>query len=207
MSEIENLAWSRGYRKIAGIDEAGRGALAGPVIAACVMLDPEQVPPGIDDSKKLTNRRRRQVNKEILKRAISVGVGSADCKTIDQVNIYNATKLAMKNAVLNMTLRPDFLLIDAVKLNDISISSLSIVKGDQKSVSIAAASIVAKVYRDDLMIGLAERYPEYLFASNKGYGTEKHRNALQQHGPTAEHRLSFVPVRDVYERWKLNPQC
>ena len=203
---FENMAWARGYKRIAGMDEAGRGALAGPVVAACVVLDPHNVPPGIDDSKKLSDRQRRLLNEKILHQALAVGVGSAEPQVIDQVNIYNATRLAMKAALQNMPFDPDFLLIDAVKLYDISISSLSITKGDERSVSIAAASIVAKVYRDDVMIRYHDRYPEYRFASHKGYATVVHREALERYGPTVLHRISFVPVRNVYDKWKLKAQ-
>jgi ribonuclease HII len=199
---FENMAWSRGCRRIAGIDEVGRGALAGPVVAACVQLDPQRIPPGIDDSKKLNDRERRLLNEQILRRAVAVGLGSAAPDLIDRVNVYNATKLAMKAALLSMPSTPDFLFIDAVKLHDISISCLSITKGDQRSVSIAAASIVAKVYRDDLMIEYAERYPEYRFAAHKGYGTAVHVLALKRFGPSVIHRFSFTPVWNENMEWK-----
>jgi ribonuclease HII len=138
----------------------------------------------------------------IVDRARAIGVGRVEPSVIDEINIYNATRLAMKVALGNMDPLPDFLLIDAVKLYDISISSVSLTKGDEKSVSIAAASIIAKVYRDDLMIEYAGRYPEYRFATHKGYGTAAHRDALNRHGPTKLHRFSYMPVRYVYEKWK-----
>jgi ribonuclease HII len=178
------------------MDEAGRGALAGPVVAACVILNPKHIPPGINDSKKLTDRRRRELYESIRSLALASGVGLVDPPVIDDINIYNATKLAMKKALQNLQPYPDFLLIDAVKLYDISISSISITKGDSRSVSIAAASIIAKVYRDNVMIQYADRYPEYQFASHKGYGTKVHRDALSRYGPTALHRFSYSPVRE-----------
>jgi len=206
MCEFENKVISRGFHKIGGIDEAGRGALAGPVVAACVILDPSIIPAGIDDSKRLSDKRRRELFKLIRETAVSIGIGSVVPGIIDRVNIYNATKMAMKSAILNMEVIPDFLLIDAVKVYDISISSLSIIKGDQKSVSIAAASIIAKVFRDDVMIQYSEKYPEYGFSSHKGYATLLHRNALLNYGPTALHRISFKPVQRAYELWKLKKQ-
>lgn len=193
----------RGFKKIAGIDEAGRGALAGPVVAACVILDPCNVPLGINDSKKLSGEKRRSLFEQIGVSALAIGIGSIGPEIIDEVNIFNATKLAMKQALSNTGMKPDFLLIDAVKLYDISISSMSINRGDERSVSIAAASIIAKVFRDDLMIKLGNNYPEYGFGTHKGYGTLFHRNALEKYGPTAVHRVSFNPVHDVYEKWKL----
>jgi len=203
---FEIKAATAGYRRIAGIDEAGRGALAGPVVAACVILDPENIPPGIDDSKRLTARKRNELNKLITETAVCMGVGCVDHRTIDRINVYQATIHAMKQAIAQMSIVPDFLLIDAVKLYDISISSLSIVRGDQRSVSIAAASIVAKVYRDTIMIEYGKQYPEYEFGRHKGYGTTLHRNALQKYGPTRLHRLSFKPVREADARWRLKKQ-
>lgn len=206
MCALENTVLSQGYGRIAGMDEAGRGALAGPVVAACVILNPAQIPAGINDSKKLTNKRRRELYDRIQEQAIAIGVGRVEPEIIDDINIYNATKLAMKKALGNLRAPPDFLLIDAVKLYDISISSVSLPKGDEKSVSIAAASIIAKVYRDNVMIEYADRYPEYRFSSHKGYGTAAHRDALRMYGPTELHRFSYMPVRDVYEIWKSREQ-
>ncbi|MGQ9615088.1 MAG: ribonuclease HII [Spirochaetota bacterium] len=203
MCYFENRLFEMGFTKIAGIDEAGRGALAGPVVAACVLLDPENIPSGINDSKKLSVERRRFLFDKILISARALGVGIVGPEIIDRVNILNATRIAMEQALLNMGMKPDFLLIDAVKLYDISISSISINKGDERSVSIAAASIIAKVYRDDLMTRLSRSYPEYRFSANKGYGTFFHLNALERYGPTEVHRLSFNPVHEMQERWKL----
>ncbi len=206
MCKLENLALSRGFKNIAGIDEVGRGALAGPVVAACVILNQENVPAGIVDSKKISNKKRAMLFEKIRKTALSIGIGSVEPEVIDRVNIYNATKVAMKQALLNMKIKPDFLLIDAVKLYDILISSLSVIKGEEKSVSIAAASIIAKVYRDNIMVNLSNKYPYYGFSSHKGYGTSFHRKSLLEYGPTEVHRYSYKPVLKVCEIWKLKNQ-
>jgi ribonuclease HII len=202
MCMLEDTAERQGYGRIGGIDEAGRGALAGPVIAACVILDPRNIPPGIVDSKKISDKKRRVLSKSIYECAQSVGIGCAPPNLIDEVNVYNATKVAMKLAITDLDCVPDFLLIDAVKLYDISISSLSITKGEDKSVSIAAASIIAKVHRDNIMITMSEKYPEYRFFSHKGYATAFHREALQRYGPISEHRYSYRPVYKAYKQWK-----
>jgi ribonuclease HII len=202
MCALENLALERGFRRVAGIDEAGRGALAGPVVAACVVLDERRIPPRIVDSKKIADRKRRELNQRIRESALAVGVGVVEPAVIDEINIYNATKLAMKQAVSALALEPDFLLIDAVKLYDISISSLSFVKGEDRSVSIAAASIIAKVYRDDIMVGFSDKYPEYGFFRHKGYGTALHTAALLSFGPTEIHRFSYRPVSEAMNVWK-----
>ncbi len=206
MCIFENEIKTGGYRRIAGIDEAGRGALAGPVVAACVILDPDNIPPGVDDSKRLTERQRNELNRLIAQSAVCIGVGRADPQVIDRINVYQATVHAMKQALGQMSIAPDFLLIDAVKLYDISISSLSIVRGDQKSVSIAAASIVAKVYRDSIMLEYGSQYPEYGFGRHKGYPTALHRDALRVYGPTNLHRFSFKPVREADTGWRLKKQ-
>jgi ribonuclease HII len=203
MCRFENLAISRGFNFIGGIDEAGRGALAGPVVAACVILNTESIPAGILDSKKLSNKKRNDLFEKIYSAAQTVGVGVVDPNMIDEINIYNATKMAMRRAISKMEVRPDFLLIDAVKLYDIPISSMSINKGEDKSVSIAAASIIAKVYRDRMMIELSKEYPQYGFSAHKGYGTSLHRQNLLKYGPSAIHRYSYRPVLKVYEIWKL----
>jgi ribonuclease HII len=203
---FENRAAAAGYRKIAGIDEAGRGALAGPVVAACVLLDPENIPSGIDDSKRLTIKKRERLYKCITGAAVCTGIGVSGPKVVDRVNVYQATIQAMKQAVSQMPVDPDFLLIDAVKLYDISISSLSLIHGDQRSVSIAAASIVAKVYRDRLMMEYEQQYPAYGFGKHKGYGTARHRDALKRCGPTTLHRFSFKPVREADAGWRLKEQ-
>jgi ribonuclease HII len=202
MCALENLALERGFRRVAGIDEAGRGALAGPVVAACVILDESRIPARIVDSKKITDRRRRELRGSIMESAVAVGVGVVDPAVIDEVNVYNATILAMKRSVSAMTVQPDFLLIDAVKIYDISISSLSFVRGEDKSVSVAAASIIAKVCRDDIMVELSHKYPEFGFYRHKGYGTALHTAALLSYGPTEIHRYSYKPVRDAANLWR-----
>jgi ribonuclease HII len=202
MCSLENLALERGFKRVAGIDEAGRGALAGPVVAACVILDERRIPDRIVDSKKITDRRRRELRAGIMETALAVGIGIVDPAVIDEVNVYNATVIAMKRSVSAMAVRPDFLLIDAVKIYDISISSLSFVKGEDKSVSVAAASIIAKVCRDDIMVELSEQYPEFGFCRHKGYGTALHTAALLSYGPTEIHRFSYKPVRDAMNLWK-----
>jgi ribonuclease HII len=206
MCRLENLALSRGFTRIAGIDEAGRGALAGPVVAACVILDGKRIPPGVADSKKLSDRRRRDLCAKIRESAVAIGIGAVEPATIDEINILNATKVAMKLAVAGAAVRPDFLLIDAVKLYDISISSLSFCKGEDKSVSVAAASIVAKVHRDDLMIRLSDMYPGFGFAEHKGYGTARHTEALREIGLTDIHRYSYRPVSEAQSLWKSKRQ-
>jgi len=202
MCKYENISLSNGFNKISGIDEAGRGAFAGPLVAACVMLDPDNIPSGIKDSKKLTPKKRKYLFKRICDSALSIGIGCVKPSVIDEVNIYNATKIAMKLAVSNMDITPDFLLIDAVKLYDISINSISMNKGEDKSVSIAAASIIAKVKRDDIMVELSKEYPEYRFDAHKGYGTLLHKNLLIEFGPSKVHRYSYKPVYEVYKLWQ-----
>jgi ribonuclease HII len=206
MCRLENDALTRGFKTIAGIDEAGRGALAGPVVAACVVLDPHNIPNGIVDSKKISDRKRRSLFELISRTAVSTGIGAISPSVIDEINIFNATKLAMKAAVDNSAIKPDFLLIDAVKLYDISISSLSVIKGEEKSVSVAAASIFAKVYRDDIMIALSKQFPDYGFSSHKGYPTALHRKMLLKYGPLVIHRNSYRPVGEACDLWKLKNQ-
>ncbi|KJU83593.1 ribonuclease HII [Candidatus Magnetobacterium bavaricum] len=179
---------------VAGLDEAGRGPLAGPVVAAAVVLGHGVYIEGVNDSKKLSEPRRRALFFEIVCRAKDIGVGIVDVADIDRVNILNATKTAMKKAVLQLNHPPDILLIDAVKLPDIDIKQVSIIKGDSKSASIAAASIVAKVLRDSFMLAYHQQYPQYGFNKHKGYGTKHHIEMIRAHGPCPIHRRSFAPV-------------
>ncbi len=174
MCAYEEQAYSEGVRLIGGIDEAGRGPLAGPVVAACVILPRDAFINGLNDSKKLTPAKREQLYDEISEKALALGVGIADEKCIDEINILNATKRAMKMAVEAIKPVPELLLIDAVKLTDVSIRQLPIIKGDALSVSIAAASIIAKVTRDRLIDEMDAVYPLYGFKKHKGYGTEDH---------------------------------
>jgi len=194
MQDYERIYQGKGYRLIAGIDEVGRGPLAGPVVSAAVIL-PTEISSnflGINDSKKLSADKRQKFFQIIKQEAIAVGVGIVEHDVIDKINILNATKLSMKYAVGNMEVTPDYLLIDAVALNDIGIPNRPIISGDQKSVSIAAASIIAKVTRDMMMEGYHDMYPEYNFMSNKGYGVAEHVTAIKEYGLTPIHRRSFT---------------
>ncbi len=190
--EFEREAWENGCLYVAGLDEAGRGPLVGSVVAAAVILDPAMDWRGIDDSKKLSALQRELFFEKIINHAISFGIGEATHKEIDAINILNATKLAMSRAIEAMPIKPDFLLIDAVKLADNPLRQLNIIKGDSKSASIAAASILAKVTRDRQMVALHHMHPNYDFAQHKGYGTDKHYNAIREHGLLPEHRRSFL---------------
>ena len=181
-----------GAKLICGVDEAGRGPLAGPVVAAAVVLPENCIILGLNDSKKLSAARREALFDEIMQKAVSVGLGSSSCKVIDQINILQATLLAMETAVGKLSSAPDFLLLDAVSLKNISISQESIVKGDAKSVSIAAASIIAKVTRDRLMNEYDKVYPKYGFTKHKGYGTAEHIAAIKKYGLCPIHRRSFT---------------
>ncbi len=182
---------------IAGIDEAGRGPLAGPVVAAAVILPSGCVLPGIRDSKKTTEKERKDLFWDIVQNAESVGVGIIGPEVIDEINILESTKLAMKTAVEDLLLTPDILLIDAVKLTAVDIKQQSMFKGESKSASIAAASIIAKVVRDDIMMDYHEQYPVYMFKNHKGYSTKAHMELIQTHGPCPIHRMSFNKVKDV----------
>lgn len=195
MREYEEELNSKGINLIAGVDEVGRGPLIGSVVAAAVILPSGFYMSEINDSKKLSEKKREQLYPIIMEKAVSVGVGVVDSETIDKVNILNATKMAMKMAINNLSVKPEHVLIDAVKL-DIDIPYTAIIKGDAKSESIAAASIVAKVYRDNMMKELDKEYPMYDFKSNKGYGTKKHIEAIKKYGVLKEHRKTFKPVSD-----------
>jgi len=192
---LERIARQQGWQRIAGLDEAGRGALFGPVFAAAVILDPRRRIFGLDDSKKLSPERREILAERIRKHALSWHVSQIDSGRIDAWNIYQASRQAMSDAVGCLSLQPDFLLIDALKI-DLLIEQKPIIKGDARSVSIAAASILAKVARDQLMRQFDTIYPQYGLASNKGYATPGHLAALRAHGPSPLHRFSFAPVRE-----------
>jgi len=178
---------------MAGVDEAGRGPLAGPVVAAAVILIRKNDLPGLNDSKKVIPKIRERLFREIARQAV-VGIGVVDEKQIDALNIYQATRLAMKRAVLALNRTPDLLLIDGNMKLDLPLAQRAIVKGDQKSASIAAASIIAKVFRDAWMLHLDKLYPEYRFKEHKGYPTPAHLTCLQREGPSPVHRQSFSPV-------------
>jgi ribonuclease HII len=203
---IEREVRARGFRAVAGVDEVGRGSLFGPVAAAAVILSPDRPVRGLNDSKLLEAERRETLDERIRERAIAWAVAAVDAATIDSVNIYQASRLAMRMAVARLNPAPDFVLIDAVPL-DIGIPQRPLIKGDARCHAIAAASIVAKVYRDRLMRVWDEVFPQYGLASHKGYSTPAHWRALEQYGPTPLHRLSFEPVR-AHSKFPLdyNPQ-
>ena len=187
----------RGHKLIAGVDEVGRGALFGPVVAAAVILPARCASlarAGLTDSKQLSREQRETLDRRIRRMALAVSVSEIDAETIDRVNIYQATRIAMHTAVSQLTIQPDHLLIDAMRL-DHPCAQTRLFYGDSLSLSIAAASVVAKVYRDSLLRELDRTYPQYGFASHKGYATPEHRKALREHGPTPLHRRTFAPVR------------
>ncbi|MRH42242.1 ribonuclease HII [Aquibacillus halophilus] len=197
MLVYEKNLYKLGNNFVAGMDEAGRGPLAGPVVAAAVILKKDFYLPGLNDSKQLNKQTRENFFEIIKEEAISVGIGIIHSEEIDKLNIYQATKKAMKVAIQQLNPIPDHVLIDAVPLDNLPCTSDSITKGDQKSISIAAASVIAKVTRDNLMEELHNSYPHYNFASNKGYGTKEHLEAIIQCGVSPYHRRSFAPVKDV----------
>ena len=185
----------QGITLIAGVDEVGRGPLVGPVVTAAVILPVNYKLEGLTDSKKLTEKKRDKFYDIIMHDAISVGIGMMDAKVIDEVNIYEATKLAMKEAINNLDVKPEHVLIDAMPL-DISIPTTSIIKGDAKSLSIAAASVIAKVTRDRMMYELDKKYPMYNYKKNKGYPTKEHVEAINKYGIIPGYRLTYGPVKD-----------
>lgn len=196
MSKFESELRQQGFSMIAGIDEVGRGPLAGPVVASAVILPSTFYLPGLNDSKQLSEAKRESFYERIMKEAIAVGTGIVHNEEIDEINIYQATKKAMIAAVAKLSQNPDHLLIDAMKL-DVQIPQLSIIKGDAKSISIAAASIVAKVTRDRMMKEYAKQYPHYGFEKNMGYGTSAHLEGLRVYGLTPWHRRSFAPIKEM----------
>ena len=199
MLRYEKELYQKGYQAIAGIDEVGRGPLAGPVVTACVILPKDCKIRHLNDSKKIPKKHHEEIYEEVLARALGVGIGIVDNDTIDRVNIYEATKLGMLQAIEQMkgeVTKPDYLLIDAMQL-DTPIPQLSLIKGDANSLSIAAASIVAKVTRDRMMAEYAKEYPGYAFDKNVGYGTKDHLAGLKQYGVTPIHRKSFEPIKSM----------
>ena len=191
MLEIENSLYEQGYTAICGVDEAGRGPLCGPVVAAAVILPKDKCIEGVNDSKKLSEKKREKLYDDIIENAIAYGVGISDVSVIEEVNILNATKLAMKQAIENLQLKPDYVLIDGNQMIDIDIDAQTVVSGDARSESIAAASILAKVTRDRMLVEYDKKYPEYGFAKHKGYGTKAHIEAIGKYGLTDIHRPSF----------------
>lgn len=196
MMKYENQLYEKGITYIAGVDEVGRGPLAGPVVAAAVILPKNFYLPGLNDSKKLSEAKREEFYTVISKEAISIGLGIIPAKTIDEVNIYQATKIAMKKALLQLKVKPEHLLVDAMEI-PIEIPQTSIIKGDAKSISIAASSIIAKVTRDQLMKRLATEFPQYGFDKHMGYGTSFHLEAIKKYGILNEHRKSFSPIKEM----------
>jgi ribonuclease HII len=203
---LERELHARGFRAVAGADEVGRGSLFGPVVAAAVILAPDRPIRGLNDSKQLEPERREVLAERIRERAAAWSIAAVDAATIDYLNIYQASRLAMRMAVSQLRPEPDFLLTDAVPV-ELSLPQRSLIKGDARCHAIAAASIIAKVYRDELMRVWDEVFPEYGLASHKGYSTPEHCKAIQQYGPTPLHRLSFEPVR-AHSRFPVdyNPQ-
>ena len=192
MWEIEDENYAEGFRVICGVDEAGRGPLAGPVCAAAVILPPHTRIPGLNDSKKLSDKKRRELFPVICDQAVAYGIGMATEQEIDEINILQATFLAMQRAMDGLQVRPDLALIDGNRQKDFGLPVKTVVKGDSLSANIAAASVLAKVARDDLMIRQATEFPEYGFEIHKGYGTKAHYAALEQYGPSPIHRMTFL---------------
>ena len=188
----ENQLTEKGYSNICGVDEAGRGPLAGPVCAAAVILRPNDIIEGVNDSKKLTEKKREVLFDIIKERAVSYSIAFATVEEIEEINILNATMLAMKRAISGLKISADYAIIDGNKVPDLNIPCESIVKGDAKSMSIAAASILAKVSRDRLLLEYARQYPQYGFEKHKGYGTKVHTQAIKEYGPCPVHRMSFL---------------
>lgn len=193
LSVYEKEYWLKGKKRIAGIDEVGRGPLAGPVISAAVILKEGTIIKGLNDSKKMNQTKREQLYHEIFEKAEAISIGVVDAQEIDQINIYEATKKSMLLAVKKLDIQPDILFIDAMKLNS-PYEELSLIKGDAHSISIAAASIIAKVTRDRMMTEYDAQFPQYGFAQNMGYGTKIHLEAINEIGPCQIHRKSFAPI-------------
>ncbi len=199
-TKYEKELYSKGIDFIAGVDEVGRGPLVGPVVTACVVLPRHFTLPGLTDSKKLSPKKREEFYDVIMEQALGVGIGIKDEKVIDEINIYEATKLAMYEAIAKCPCPIEHVLIDAMKLEKLSIPSTPIIKGDLKSISISAASVIAKVTRDRMLDELDLKYPMYDFKNNKGYPTKKHVEAIQKYGIIAEHRKTFKPVSDYVKK-------
>ena len=189
---IEDGCFADGFTTICGVDEAGRGPLAGPVCAAAVILPPHIEIPGLNDSKKLTDKRRRELYPIIKEQAVAYGIAFASHQEIDEINILQATYLAMERALAQLSVKPDLALIDGNRAKDFGLPVKTVVHGDRLSASIAAASVLAKVTRDDRMLKLAEEYPQYGFEIHKGYGTKAHYEALREHGASPVHRMTFL---------------
>jgi ribonuclease HII len=204
MYDFENDLLAKGYKHIAGVDEVGRGPLAAGVLAAAVVLNPEITIPGLDDSKKLSEKKRKYLAEQIEKEALGFAFGYVGQAVIDEINIYQASKLAMMRALKSLKVKYDFILVDAMPLKEMEIPHLAIIKGDSLSASIAAASIIAKVKRDEIMEKFDKIYPVYCFGQNKGYPTKKHLDALEKNGPCPLHRRTYKPVQDtIYKQIRM----
>ena len=197
MRKYERRARKKGYRLIAGVDEVGRGPLAGPVVACALILYPKCRIRGLDSSKRLSPKKREEFYSMIKEKALAIGLGRVGERKIDGINILKATHLAMKRAISHLGVKPDLLLVDGFKIPGVEIPQEAIIRGDEKSASIAAASIIAKVTRDRLMVRYHKRHPEYGFHRHKGYGTKRHIRALRKYGPSRIHRETFAQVRPV----------
>ncbi len=193
LRSFEKRLWTEGYKYIAGTDEAGRGPLAGPVVAGAVILPINYDLEGLTDSKKLSEKKREKFYEILKKDAVAIGVGIVDAKTIDEINIYEASRLAMTKALENLDINPDYILSDAMPLH-LAVPSESIIHGDALSISIAAGSVIAKVTRDHIMQEMAQKYPQYEFEKHKGYPTKRHLELLKKFGPMEEYRFTYKPV-------------
>ncbi|WP_341760485.1 ribonuclease HII [Candidatus Endowatersipora endosymbiont of Watersipora subatra] len=201
---FEKKIINKGKSPVCGVDEAGRGSLAGPVVSAAVILNPTNIPEGLNDSKKLCPRRRENLYQAIMDTALSISVSSLSSRTIDTINIHSASLITIANAVKSLALRPEYALIDGNSVpHDLVCESTVLIKGDAKSLSISAASIIAKVTRDQLMIAVGKLYPDYLFHKNKGYGTKEHLKRLKEKGPCPIHRYSFIPIMKAIQSCSL----
>ena len=201
--KYEKELYDKGITLIGGVDEVGRGPLVGPVVASCVILPKNYELPGLNDSKKLSEKKREQLYDIILRDAISVGIGIVDAKKIDEINILEASRLAMKLAIDNMDVKPEFVLSDAMKLNNIDIPYQDIIHGDALSLSIAAGSVIAKVTRDRMMYELDLKYPEYGFGKHKGYPTKAHIEKIKEFGVLENYRFTYKPVSDLIKEAKV----
>ena len=201
--KYEKELYEKGITLIGGVDEVGRGPLVGPVVAACVILPVNYELPGLDDSKKISEKKRNQFYDIIMRDAISVGVGIVGPEKIDEINILEASRLAMKIAIENLSVKPEFILSDAMKLTNIDIPYQDIIHGDALSLSIAAGSVIAKVTRDRMMYELDKEYPEYGFAKHKGYPTKAHLENLAKYGVLANYRFTYKPVSDLINNAKV----
>ncbi len=201
---FEKELYEKGFRFICGTDEAGRGPLVGPVVAGAVILPKNYHLDGLTDSKKLSEKKREKFFEIIKKEAIAYGIGIVDAKTIDEVNIYEASRMAMKKAIDNMAIKPDYILTDAMPITDLDVPVKAIIHGDGLSLTIAAASVLAKVTRDHYMYELDKKYPKYEFRKHKGYPTKRHLELISQYGVTKDYRFTYKPVKNVVESRNLN---